>query len=58
MPRSRQRVTTSRYAAFDVVVVPFPNADRLAEKRRLALVIQPQAPCAGRDLAGNDHQYQ
>src|ERR1700744_6311316 len=24
---------------FDVVVVPFPNADRLAEKRRPALVI-------------------
>ena len=28
-----------RYAAFDVVVVPFPYADRLAEKRRPALVI-------------------
>jgi mRNA interferase MazF len=27
------------YAAFDVVVVPFPYADRLAEKRRPALVI-------------------
>ncbi len=28
-----------RLAAFDVVVVPFPYADRLAEKRRPALVI-------------------
>ena len=28
-----------RAAAFDVVVVPFPYADRLAEKRRPALVI-------------------
>jgi mRNA interferase MazF len=28
-----------RFAAFDVVVVPFPYADRLAEKRRPALVI-------------------
>lgn len=27
------------FAAFDVVVVPFPYADRLAEKRRPALVI-------------------
>ncbi len=30
---------TARFAAFDVVVVPFPYADRLAEKRRPALVI-------------------
>jgi mRNA interferase MazF len=29
----------TRFAAFDVVVVPFPYADRLAEKRRPALVI-------------------
>ena len=29
----------ARFAAFDVVVVPFPYADRLAEKRRPALVI-------------------
>jgi mRNA interferase MazF len=29
----------SRFDAFDVVVVPFPYADRLAEKRRPALVI-------------------
>ena len=28
-----------RFAPFDVVVVPFPYADRLAEKRRPALVI-------------------
>lgn len=28
-----------RFDAFDVVVVPFPYADRLAEKRRPALVI-------------------
>jgi mRNA interferase MazF len=27
------------HAAFDVVVVPFPYSDRLAEKRRPALVI-------------------
>lgn len=31
--------TNSRFGAFDVVVVPFPYADRLAEKRRPALVI-------------------
>lgn len=29
----------TRYAAFDIVVVPFPYADRLAEKRRPALVV-------------------
>lgn len=29
----------SRFAAFDVIVVPFPYADRLAEKRRPALVV-------------------
>ena len=29
----------TRFAAFDVVIVPFPYADRLAEKRRPALVI-------------------
>ena len=28
-----------RFAAFDIVLVPFPYADRLAEKRRPALVI-------------------
>lgn len=30
---------TPRFEPFDVVVVPFPYADRLAEKRRPALVI-------------------
>jgi mRNA interferase MazF len=29
----------TRYDPFDVVVVPFPYADRLAEKRRPALVV-------------------
>jgi mRNA interferase MazF len=29
----------SHFNAFDIVVVPFPYADRLAEKRRPALVI-------------------
>ena len=28
-----------RFATFDIIVVPFPYADRLAEKRRPALVI-------------------
>jgi mRNA-degrading endonuclease toxin of MazEF toxin-antitoxin module len=31
--------TLDRFDAFDIVVVPFPYADRLAEKRRPALVI-------------------
>jgi mRNA interferase MazF len=31
--------TSDRYRANDVVVVPFPYSDRLAEKRRPALVI-------------------
>lgn len=31
-----------RFQAFDVVVVPFPYADRLAEKRRPALVVSNQ----------------
>ena len=30
---------SARFTAFDVVSVPFPYADRLAEKRRPALVI-------------------
>lgn len=30
---------SERLAAFDVVVVPFPYADRLAEKKRPALVV-------------------
>ena len=31
--------TSEAYAPFDVVVVPFPYSDRLAEKRRPALVV-------------------
>ena len=31
--------TSDSFAAFDVVVVPFPYADRLAEKRRPAIVV-------------------
>src|ERR1700692_280526 len=31
--------TSQRFDAFDIVVVPFPYADRLVEKRRPALVI-------------------
>jgi len=31
--------TSERYRAGDVVVVPFPYSDRLAEKRRPALVV-------------------
>jgi mRNA-degrading endonuclease toxin of MazEF toxin-antitoxin module len=30
---------SERFDAFDIVVVPFPYADRLAEKRRPALII-------------------
>ena len=37
-PRSGQQ-QKDRFDAFDIVVVPFPYADRLAEKRRPALVI-------------------
>lgn len=36
------------FAAFDVVVVPFPYSDRLAEKRRPALVVS--APRLGAEL--------
>jgi mRNA interferase MazF len=41
MPGTRLGMTTQtrHYDAFDVVVVPFPYADRLAEKRRPALVV-------------------
>lgn len=35
----RARGQQDRFDAFDIVVVPFPYADRLAEKRRPALVI-------------------
>jgi mRNA interferase MazF len=37
----------ARYDPFDIVVVPFPYADRLAEKRRPAIVI------SNRKLAGH-----
>lgn len=30
---------SERYRAWDVIIVPFPYADRLAEKRRPALVV-------------------
>src|ERR1700683_5042446 len=39
MASPQPHVTAPRYDAFDVVVVPFPYADRLAEKRRPALVV-------------------
>jgi mRNA interferase MazF len=32
-------VTSESYNVYDIVVVPFPYADRLAEKRRPALVV-------------------
>jgi len=31
--------TSDRFAPFDVIIVPFPYSDRLAEKRRPALVV-------------------
>ncbi|MEA2819287.1 MAG: mRNA interferase MazF [Bradyrhizobium sp.] len=41
MPGTSPGMTTTleRFDPFDIVVVPFPYADRLAEKRRPALVI-------------------
>ena len=33
------RDSDARFDAFDIVVVPFPYSDRLAEKRRPALVV-------------------
>jgi mRNA interferase MazF len=41
MPGTRPGMTkaSNHFDAFDIVVVPFPYADRLAEKRRPALVI-------------------
>lgn len=39
----RRTATSEPYEAFDVVVVPFPYADRLAEKRRPALVVSAPA---------------
>jgi mRNA interferase MazF len=38
LPQGRKE-QKDRFDAFDIVVVPFPYADRLAEKRRPALVI-------------------
>ncbi len=38
MPTSRSE-TVSVFAPFDVVVVPFPYTDRLAEKKRPAVVV-------------------
>ena len=35
--------TSESYGAYDVVIVPFPSVDRLAEKRRPALVISSAA---------------
>jgi mRNA interferase MazF len=37
-PRGRKQ-QKDHFEAFDIVVVPFPYADRLAEKRRPALVV-------------------
>jgi mRNA interferase MazF len=41
MPGTRPGMTKTldRFDAFDIVVVPFPYTDRLAEKRRPALVV-------------------
>jgi mRNA-degrading endonuclease toxin of MazEF toxin-antitoxin module len=39
VPTNRSKAQTSAFAPFDVVVVPFPYTDRLAEKRRPAVVI-------------------
>jgi len=36
---TKRTATSEMYGAYDVVVVPFPYSDRLAEKRRPALVI-------------------
>ncbi len=36
-------MTASEYAPFDIVVVPFPYSDRLAEKRRPALIVSAAA---------------
>jgi mRNA interferase MazF len=39
MRRPTETSSRAKFAPFDVVVVPFPYADRLAEKRRPALVL-------------------
>jgi mRNA interferase MazF len=38
LPQERKQ-QKDRFDAFDIVVIPFPYADRLAEKRRPALII-------------------
>src|SRR5258708_22545925 len=38
-PMSGLSASSDMFAPYDVVVVPFPYADRLAEKRRPAIVI-------------------
>jgi mRNA interferase MazF len=40
---TRPMATSESFEAFDVVIVPFPSVDRLAEKRRPALVISSAA---------------
>lgn len=35
--------TSERFEAYDIVIVPFPYVDRLAEKRRPALVVSSPA---------------
>jgi mRNA interferase MazF len=39
MRRLSESSNRARYAPFDVVVLPYPYADRLAEKRRPAVII-------------------
>lgn len=36
---TRRTVSSEQYDRYDIVVVPFPSSDQLAEKRRPALVI-------------------
>ncbi|MEA2824553.1 MAG: hypothetical protein QOF03_1035, partial [Alphaproteobacteria bacterium] len=42
MPTNRSEAVTA-YAPFQVVVVPFPYTDRLADKRRPAVVVSKPA---------------
>lgn len=42
-PMTRPMATSKSFDAYDVVVVPFPYVDRLAEKRRPALVVSSRA---------------
>lgn len=43
---TRRMATSERFEAYDIVIVPFPYADRLAEKRRPALVVSTPALAA------------